>query len=343
MCSEKGDRLLSEVIYRGLNMRALVIGLGSMGKRRIRLMRQLNKEIDIIGVDSRKDRCRETEEAYQISAGTDLAGALAAGADLAFICTAPLSHADLISLCLENGMHVFSELNLVSDGYDKNIALAKEKGLVLFLSSTFLYRREIDYIRSRVKTSGSVLTYSYHAGQYLPDWHPWESYMEYFIGDNRTNGCRELMAIEFPWLCKVFGSVLDVTVKRGKKTALKTGYADSYVLLLEHENGIQGAVCMDVVSRKPVRNLEIFGEDIYFRWDGSARGLWEYHIDRKMEEQIDLYDSVDRQDGYAQFIVENAYLNEILAFYAAVEDGKQPEYGFLEDKEILALIDRIEG
>lgn len=324
-------------------MRVVVIGLGSMGKRRIRLLRQLNRELDIAGVDSREDRCREAKEAYQVSAYMDLGEAMAGGGELAFICTSPLSHADLISCCLEHGMHTFTELNLVSDGYDKNMLLAKEKGLVLFLSSTFLYRREIDYIRSRVKESGSVLTYSYHAGQYLPDWHPWENYTEYFVGDSRTSGCRELMAIELPWLSKAFGSIADVTVKKGKKTMLKTGYADSYVLLLEHENGTQGAVLIDVVSRKPVRNLEIFGEDLYLRWDGSAEGLWEYCMEQKQEQRIDLYDSVDRREGYAQFIVENAYLNEIQAFLAEVENRKPAAYGFPEDKEILALIDRIEN
>ena len=33
-------------------------------------------------------------------------------------------------------------------------------------------------------------------GQYLPDWHPWESYKSFFVSNKKTNGCRELFAIE---------------------------------------------------------------------------------------------------------------------------------------------------
>ena len=51
------------------------------------------------------------------------------------VCTAPLTHAGIITELLQNGLPVFTELNLVPDGYEENIALAKEKGLPLFLSS----------------------------------------------------------------------------------------------------------------------------------------------------------------------------------------------------------------
>ena len=48
----------------------------------------------------------------------------------------------IIGELLDLGLPVFTELNLVDDGYDANIAKAKAKGVPLFLSSTMLYRRE---------------------------------------------------------------------------------------------------------------------------------------------------------------------------------------------------------
>ena len=47
--------------------------------------------------------------------------------------------------------------------------------------------------------------------------------------------------------------------------------------------------------------------------------------------------------NYSRFIVENAYLNEIKAFFSAINNEEQPIYDFKKDKEVLSLIDRIEA
>lgn len=324
-------------------MRVVVIGLGSMGKRRIRLMQQIDPQIEILGLDSREDRRTEVMAKFGIDTCADLSDVWNRNVDCAFICTSPLSHGALIEDCLKHDLHVFTEINLVADNYDTNMKLAEAHHKVLFLSSTFLYRDEIHYIKQAVERADSLLTYHYHIGQYLPDWHPWENYTDYFIGSPRTNGCREIMAIDFPWIYKTFGPVKDFSVKKNKKTGLKTTYCDSYLILLEHENGIQGTVCVDVVSRKAVRNLEIYGEDLYLTWDGSAKGLKEYQIDTREEHTVSLYDTVDQQAGYAAFVVENAYRKEIESFFAQIAGKFTPTYQFEDDKYVLALIDKIEN
>ena len=43
-------------------MNILVVGLGSMGKRRIRLLKRFNEVSSIIGVDGREDRRKEANE-----------------------------------------------------------------------------------------------------------------------------------------------------------------------------------------------------------------------------------------------------------------------------------------
>jgi len=324
-------------------MDILVIGLGSMGKRRIRLLQQIDKSLRIVGVDTKETRREEARRLFHIETESSLNAAVKRGCNCAFVCTSPLSHAVIIEKCLLQGVHVFTEINLVDDKYKSNIKLAKEKGVELFLSSTFLYREEIARIRQEVRKAHSILSYIYHVGQYLPDWHPWENYTEYFVGDTRTNGCRELMAIEFPWLLKTFGKFADIQIKKGKKTGMKTIYADSFLLLVEHETGIQGTIMVDVVSRKAVRNLEIYGEDLYLTWNGTADSLKKYNIQTKKEESICLYDSVNKQEGYADFVVENAYKNEINAFLKILAGEQKAEYGFKEDQYVLSVIDKIEN
>lgn len=320
----------------------LVIGLGSMGKRRIRLIRQYDKTIEIHGTDLSGERRKQAQEEYGITTWEDLEQIREGQFDCAFVCTSPLSHAGLINRCLHKEMHVFTEINLVADGYDDNMKLAEEKGKVLFLSSSFLYREEVCYIDRRVREQNTAVSYLYHIGQYLPDWHPWENYQDYFIGDKRTNGCRELFAIELPWLVNTFGEIKSLHTIKGKNTTLAIDYADQYIVSLEHANGVRGAFAVDVVSRKAVRNLEVFSEELYLSWDGTPEGLYEYDPVAKENRQINLYGQVERREGYGNFIIENEYINETAAFFAQVKDGVVPIYDFEKDKKILALVDVIE-
>lgn len=310
-------------------MNIVVIGLGSMGRRRIRLIKQYNNSYKIIGVDLNKERRITSESEFGIETRDSLEVAIKNhNLDCAIICTSPLSHSKLIKLCLKNNLHVFTELNLVTDGYDENIQLAEEKNKVLFLSSTFLHRAEINQIKKLVKMQDERLNYNYHIGQYLPDWHPWENYKDFFVGDKRTNGCREIFAIELPWLIEVFGNVKDIIVRKSRISSLNIDYDDNYMVILEHESGHKGMLAVDIVSRKAVRNLEVFGENLYLSWDGSAEGLKMMDIEKRIEENILLYEKVDQLNQYSKFVVENAYYDEIVSFFNVISNNIEPIYDF---------------
>lgn len=325
-------------------MKIILIGLGSMGKRRIRI---LNKRADveqIIGVDSNSERRNEATQLYGIETAESIQKAVEMDAfDCAFVCTSPLSHNSIIRECLQHELHVFTEINLVSDGYEANIELSNMVGKYLFLSSTFLYREETQYIAKKVKAQNTPVNYIYHIGQYLPDWHPWESYKNFFVGSKRTNGCREIMAIEMPWLTEAFGEIKSVAVLHGTMSSLDLGYDDNYMIQITHRNGNKGSLIIDVVCRKAVRNFEAYSEDLYLSWDGTPQGLEEYDIEAKSLNQIQLYRSIEHTEGYQATVIENAYENEIDEFFAVIRGDKDQTYGFKKDLTTLKWLDRIEG
>ena len=323
-------------------MKVIVIGLGSMGRRRIRLLREY-KEMEIFGIDSQTERARQVAEQMGITCYGDMREAIdREHPECAFVCTSPLSHAKIISQCLENKLNVFTEINLVNDLYEENIKLAKEHNCVLFLSSTFLYEEDTKAIIRKVRPMDEPLTYIYHVGQYLPDWHPWESYNNYFIGNPRTNGCREIMTIDMPWMVTAFGNIARVSAVKGKSTRLNIDYPDHYLVTIEHETGIKGVFAVDVVSRKATRHLEVYGEHLHLTWDGTTDSLYEYDLDAKKQVKVKIDEVAEHVDGYADFVTENPYREEIRAFFAQVEHGVEPEWNFEKDKSLLSVIDEIE-
>lgn len=324
----------------------VVIGLGSMGKRRIRILRNLCMGARIYGIDEKDERRGECAKFYGISTFRNLGECLRNYLpEVAFVCTPPLSHAGIIGDCLSQDMHVFSEINLVANGYEENVALAKQQNRVLFLSSTPLYREEIKHISRRVRETEGRVNYSFHVGQYLPDWHPWDALQEFFVSKQETNGCREIFAIELPWMIQTFGKVKRIEVMRHKAMALPIQYDDSYYVFLEHEAGHHGVLIVDVVSREPVRHLEVFGENLFLAWDGTPDSLREKNLKSNEMEFVQSYkgEKVQQEAAYSRNIVENAYAAEIKNFFAVIENQEQPKYSFHQDAEILKLIDRIEG
>ena len=331
-------------------MNIVVIGLGSMGKRRVRLLKQyIEKEAgkeqnwEIIGIDSSQERCKECSELYDISTYLSLREVLNnISIDCAVISTSPHTHAKIIAECLANNLHIFSELNLLTDGYDDNIRLAKEKEKVLFLSSTFMYRREMQYIKETVKKETFKGLYRYHIGQYLPEWHPWESYKNFFVGRKDTNGCRELFAIELPWIVDTFGDIKAIHTVHQKVSELEIDYDDSYQVLIEHTSGVMGNLSIDIVTPKAGRDLEIWSEGFYIGWKGTPDTLTQFDKMTGVVRNIFLYDQVEHKDGYNQFVVENAYYDELVNFIHSVEQKEKPRYSFEKDEKILAWIDEIE-
>lgn len=324
-------------------MNILIVGLGSMGKRRARLIRQVKPEAVLAGVDFAPAR-REEAQGLGITPYESIGAAVAAQKfDAAFVCTAPLTHAGIIDTLLDADLPVFTELNLVDDGYDALTAKAAAKRLPLFLSSTMLYRGETQYIKQQVAAFGKPVNYIYHIGQYLPDWHPWENYKNFFVGDRRTGGVREIFGIDLPWLLDAFGPVTAVTAQKDKLSNLEIDYPDSYFVLLRHANGAKGMLAADVVSPKAVRNFEVFGEGLHLFWEGNPKALYRYDAETKEKAPVSTYERFEHNARYSDNIVENAYVDEIANFFGVLEGQETPRWSFEKDKAVIELIEKIEG
>ncbi len=322
-------------------MKVVIIGLGSMGKRRARLLRLIDSSIEIIGVDRSTERRKQCEETGMVTF-CELDEALAQKPDAAFVCTPPLSHAVIIKQLLSAGVPVFSELNLVADGYPELIYLAEEKKIPLFLGCTMLARKETRFIQQKIQEFAGPVSYSYHIGQYLPNWHPWENYTDFFVGDKRTNGCREIWGIELPWLLRAFGNARVITACKRKLTDLKIDFADSWLITLQHENGTVGSLIVDVVCPKALRSFTCYGEGFCVQWQGTPTSVTCWNKEAKEMQPVSLYDAVQQDARYSDNIVENAYSDEIMAFLRTVADGTQPAYSFADDEKCIALMEEIE-
>ena len=103
-------------------MRIVVIGLGSMGKRRIRLLKRFDSSLEILGVDSSSDRCSEVEEQFRINTRDSVDAVLKDfDIDCAFISCSPLAHAPSKAIMLPFVWLIHQNLLLFSLNEDVGI------------------------------------------------------------------------------------------------------------------------------------------------------------------------------------------------------------------------------
>lgn len=312
-------------------MKFLVVGLGSMGKRRIRNLKHLQAG-EIIGFDPRGDRRDETVAKFGIATFADFESALAAGPDALVISTPPDKHMEYARRAAERRMHFFAEAGTTIEGMREAAALAAENRLIAAPSCTMRFQPSIRKMKTLVDQGaiGRVLAFTHHCGQYLPDWHPGEDYRGFYVSRRVTGACREIVPFELTWLNWVVGDeVALVTALKGKLSDLDCDIDDAYHLLLRYKNGTLGHLLVDVLARAPVRVCRLIGERGTLEWSITDKQLRLYQAATgKWTEFAEPQPVVEV--GYSEMSAEGMYIAEMEAFVSAMK-GTAPWSNSMQD------------
>jgi predicted dehydrogenase len=327
-------------------VRFLVVGLGSMGKRRIRCLRSLEiTNQSIAGFDVRADRREEVRTNYGVRCFDSFASALAEFQPSALIISVPPdAHHLYIKMAIDNRIHFFVEASVVDTLLRESIAALNESCIVAAPSATMLFHPAIRLIERIVKSGelGKLSNIILHSGQFLPDWHSNEQVSEYYVSNRSTGGCREIVPFELSWFTRVFGWPRMVAGNYRKTIDIPGAeyIDDTYNLLLDYSNYL-AIVSVDVVSRYATRRLVINGsaKQLVWSWDENSVRVYD---PAKSEWDTREYQMAKAEKGYNSNIGENMYIDETRCFIEAIS-GLNPFINSLEnDMAVLNLLYKAE-
>lgn len=320
-------------------MKFLIVGLGSMGKRRIRNLKQLGHD-HIIGFDPRDDRLKEAYEKYKIKTYSDISKALEEKPDAMIISTPPDTHMRYARIAIEKEIHFFTEASVVSDDMKQVIEKLKNSKFIGLPSCTMRYHPMVVKINEILKDNkiGRPLVFLYHSGQYLPDWHPWEDYRKFYVSKRETGACREIVPFELIWLTWTFGKISNVFGSKTKLSKLEADIDDIYSVLLEFQNGVRGNLTVDVITRFPYRQLKILGEDgvIFADWSDRTVG---YYTKETGWRNTKIDDGVIEKNYIHG---DGPYVEEMSTFVKSIKGEIEQPYTFEDDFKILKILESIE-
>lgn len=321
-------------------LKFLIIGLGSMGKRRIRNL-HFNGQKRIIGYDLRPDRRREAKEKYDIEIVVDLKKIQSSDFDAMIISTPPDRHGDYIRLALKLKKHFFVEHPTLTDGYE-DIFKNKKLPIIMAPSSTMRFYRPIKMIKNILDTGkvGKILAFQYHAGQYLPDWHPYEDYRKVYFSKKATGACREIFPFEQIWLNWIFNSeVKEVRGFVGKVSDLRMKADDIMLSTVKYKNGILGTIIIDAIARQPYRTLRVLGSQGTLDWERFDSRIKLYGAKSKKTEIIAVPKG-HPQTGYIN--EEEMYNDEIKVWLGAIRGKEEYPHNFTDSLQLLKTLYALE-
>jgi len=322
-------------------LKVLVVGLGSMGKRRIRNLLSLGYK-DIIGFDIRKDRRNEAEKKYGINTVSSISQALKNNPEVMIISTPPDKHSKYANIAIQQNIHFFTEVNLFSQDVKNHIKKLKTKKIVGVPSCTMIFHPVITKLEQLIRnnTIGKILTVHHHYGHYLPNWHPWEDYRSFYVSKKQTGAAKEIVPFELVWLLHLFSNIKSVFGNIEKISNLHSNIDDIYQILLKFKNGVQCVLVVDVFSQPSFSETKIIGEKGTILCYYNKLMLKISHGKKWKTTKLIMKRP---EKGYIGNVIADAiYEKEIRSLFDCINKKKKYPLSFSDEFKILKVLDKIE-
>jgi predicted dehydrogenase len=307
-------------------VKALVVGLGSIGRRHARNWHTLGLgEVWVsratstplpepLGVPARQFR--------------SLDEALAARPDVVIVTNPTSLHPVTTRAALGADCHVLVEkpLGATLDGIAELLSQAARSGRLLAVGYNIRFHPGLARTRSLLEEGAVGRPLYAHAemGEYLPDWHPWEDYRQGYSARRDLGGGPILTSShELDSLCWLLGvpETVSCTVARVSGLAIET--EDMADLSLRFGSGVLASIHLDFVRRPPRRFVEVVGEEGVLRWEYDEGRVWLYSAATREWRVEELSRAYQRND---MFLAEMLALADSLSLGSLVPplaDGRQ--------------------
>ncbi len=255
--------------------RVLIVGLGSIGKRHLRLARELLPAADI-----RVLRHHPSNEIPEFANGCffDIEAALSFLPQIAVIaCPAPFHLATAQPLA-EAGVHLLIEkpLSTSVEGVVRLLNTCNDQRTVLLTAYNLRFLPSLQRYRELIGEGviGKVLSVRCEIGQYLPSWRPESDYRLGVTASKELGGGALLeLSHEIDYLRWIFGEVEWVNSSLSRQSALEINVEDTVHLIMgfapqADKQQVIGSLNLDLIRHDTTRSCVAIGEKGSLRWDG---------------------------------------------------------------------------
>lgn len=250
-----------------MTRRALLIGFGSIGQKRARILHEFGWKVTIWEPDALRRLAARADGFTDIEPGGD-ATRVVNGATIAFICSPPIYHAEHAICCLEQGCHVFIEKPIAHTLMDAHeicsAAAASDKHVMVGCNYRFW-----EGLRFKPEQLDRIeISMRYHLPTARPNWR------ESYVNDPAQGGVvldSGSHAVDLAWW--IAGPISRIHHTAAAAVRLGGLVEDAADIQLEHKNGIITDVDLRWTSKREERDVTFFLKTgprwVSNLWDGT--------------------------------------------------------------------------
>ncbi len=316
--------------------RILIVGLGSIGKRHLRLARDLFPVADI-----RVLRHQAFSEVAEFSNGcfSSIQEAINFVPQLAVIASPAPFHIFTAQALAELGTHLLIEkpLSVSFDGVEKLLESCKKKNIVLLTGYNLRYLISLQHFRDMLEVGviGKVLSVRCEIGQYLPSWRPHIDYRQGVSARHDLGGGALLeLSHELDYLRWIFGEIDWVKATLSRQSNFEIDVEDTAHLILGFASKCNGdrliaTVNLDFIRHDTTRLCTVIGEQGSLRWNGLSGGVDIYKAGSKKWRML------SRQP----YKSDDSYIAEWQNFIACIQGNEVPLITGEDGLKVLEIIE----
>lgn len=314
-------------------MKVLFIGLGSIGQRHLRNLKNLRNDLQIYAYRSSKSVPLLTEENKinhnesckdffnLLNEFTSISEALLVDPDLIFICNPSSMHIETLLKVLKSKATIFIEKPLSNNVNNiKEIIINEElKGKKrIFVGYQYRFHpcisKTLDYLEKGIL--GNIISAFFTHGEYLPDWHKYEDYRNSYASKSELGGGALLTLIhEFDMVINLFSSPRKLFALGGHLSNLEVDVEDSVQILMDcqkYNKYFPVTVTLDYLNWPPKKEFIINGENGNITCN-LIENIFTFKNRITKEIQETRFDDFSRND---MFILQMKHFLEISEFKA---------------------------
>jgi predicted dehydrogenase len=310
-------------------MKALFIGLGGIGQRHLRNLLKLRPDVQIAAVRHKGRTFEITDtltanhdvnivDKYQIKVYSTLNDALSFYPDFALVTNPTSLHLSTCQELVDYGIPVLVEkpLSATPEGLANLLNSAFKKKVEVAVGYQLRFHPCAKKLKSLIDQNylGKLFSVQILINSYMPEWHPYENYKDYYVGRKDLGGGVVLTEIhEIDLLHWYMGTPNKLWAVGGKLSSLDLDVEDTVDVLIEYEfNGtkLPVSIHMSYVQPPPSRQFIIRGEKGTLTWE-MGNGIIMNSISQNSEHFIP--ENFERNQMFIDLIAD---------FMDSIESGK---------------------
>jgi predicted dehydrogenase len=316
--------------------RILIVGLGSIGKRHLKLARELFPRSRIAVLRREAESIVPEYADYSFSNITE---ALEFSPQMAVIANPATFHLSVAKDLAKIGTHLLVEkpLSATSKGVSDLLDICREKKARLATGYNLRFLPSLQKFKAMLdnNTIGAVWSVRSEVGQFLPSWRLDVDYQKGVSAQHALGGGALLeLSHELDYLRWIFGEVTWVQASLSKQSDLELDVEDTAHLIVGFHKkprlqSLIASVSLDFIRHDRTRSCTAIGKLGSLRWDGISGTVEIYEAQSQTWQVVYKY----------QDVRDESYLAEWNDFVTCITMKKEPFVSGQDGLKVLRIIE----